>query len=145
MEEAESSFDLITVILVLALFLPIGIPFIVPYLKGDVGGFDVQLEKTARVTASELRSEDENATQRYDSGDALLMLVIADENVPQPRKVRIDANGTPVEIELDEDFFANREYWLNQAWTAMPLNADVDMRLHAGPDGMRYWNFGFAP
>ncbi|MBO9597424.1 MAG: hypothetical protein J7559_06350 [Cohnella sp.] len=145
MEEAESSFDMLLLIGVLALFLAIGLPFIIPFMKGDVGGFDVQIEKTAPVTRGILpASIDPEAGQR-DSGDALLMLVIADENAPQPRKFRMDRNGTPLEIALDDAFFSNRKQLLETLWTGVPSNAKVDVRLFAGPEGMRYWNFGFAP
>lgn len=145
MEEAESSFDMMLLIGVLAMFLAIGLPFIIPFMKGDVGGFDVQIEKTAPVTRSELTANADPEARPYDSGDALLMLVIADENAPQPRKFRFDRNGTQLEIALNDAFFSNRKQMLESLWTGVPSNAKVDVRLYADPDGMMFWNLGFAP
>ncbi|WP_027088414.1 hypothetical protein [Cohnella panacarvi] len=145
MEESESSFDMLLLIGVLALFLAIGLPLLIPFMKGDVGGFDVQIEKTAPVTRSMLSANVDPEARQYDSGDALLMLVVADENAPKPGKVRFDRNGTQLEITLDEAFFSNRKQSLETLWTGIPSHAKVDVRLYAGPEGMRYWNFGFAP
>lgn len=145
MEEAESSFDMLILIGTLAIFLAIGLPFVIPLMKGDVGGFDVQIEKTAPVTRSVLSANIDPEERQYDSGDALLMLVIADENGPQPRKIRFDRYGSQIEMALGETFFSNRKQTLESLWTGIPSDEKVDVRLYAGPEGMMYWNFGFAP
>jgi len=132
MNEADDAFDLISLILALALFVPIMVICAVPYLRGDVGGFGVQIEKTARVTEGEIEPEPPRAIS---AGDFLLMLVVADRNSPIPK--RLDING--ISIELDESFFVNKAYYVELARQALPADNEVELQLYGNPSRLEYW------
>lgn len=135
MNEADDAFDVITLIMTLAIFVPIMVMCAIPLFQGDVGGFDVLIEKSAPPTESEIVLQSPEFTTR----DALLMLVVADQHTPEPKRMRLNVAGSPVEIALNDAFFVNRLALLQQAHAAMPNQVDVKLQLYAGPSGMRFW------
>ncbi|THF74763.1 hypothetical protein [Cohnella fermenti] len=135
MNESDDALDIITLIAVLVLFVPIMVYCTIPYLKGDVGGFGIQIEKTALQTEREIVPQ----PTPFTTSDALLMLLVADNNAPEPKKVRLDM-GTPLEIVLDASFMDNRLILLPEAYAAMPVNHSAKLDLYAGPTGLRFWN-----
>ena len=125
--------DVVVTILILALFVPIMIGQTVPLLRGTLGGFDVQIEKTALPTRGEIAP----IKNSFTSHDAILMLVVADDYFPDPRVVEI--NGTT--INIDAAFLGNRVGALQQAAAAMPTVKDMQYELYVGPTGKRKWVF----
>lgn len=137
MDEADDAFDLISLILVLALFTPILIACAVPLIRGEVGGFGVQIEKTARTTEDVIVPRTPPATS---ADDFLLMLVVADRNSPAPK--RLDINGLP--FELDESFYVNKAYRVEQAREALPRDEEIDLRLFGNADGLAHWQVRYV-
>jgi len=135
LEQADDAFDFVTLIAALVIFTPILLFIMVPFLKGDVGGFDVQIEKTARVTEAEIIPEQ----RQLSANDVLLMLAVADKYTPSPNNIKIVVNGS-IEIAIDDNFFNNRAEAVKGAKTVMPDNVPVKLELYAGPNGMRFWS-----
>lgn len=137
MNESDDAFDVLTLILALAIFLPIMILQTIPLFQGHVGGFGVQIEKTAQVTHAEIIPDE----RKVSTDDILLMLVVADSYTPEPKKIRLSTSGTPLEISLDNSFFNNKVLMLQEAKAAMPTTMeDVKLELFSGPSGMRFWD-----
>jgi|GEM_PF-1072111 len=143
MNETDDAFDLITLVMVLAIFTPIMVYCAIPFFKGDVGGFDVQIDKTALSTESEIVPQDPKRTV----ADLLMMLVVADANTPQPKQLRLDFSGVQQPFALDEHFFSDRSEELQAAKSMLPANlaACTRLRLFVGPAGMRFWNADLKP
>lgn len=137
MHEADDAFDLISLILALALFVPIIISCAVPYLRGEVGGFDVQIEKTARVTEGEIEPE---RSRTFRAGDFLLMLIAADRNSPMPR--RLDING--LQIELNELFFVNKAEVVEQARLMLPRDDEIELVLYGNESQLSFWQVRYT-
>lgn len=135
MHEADDSFDIITLIMVLAVFTPIMIWCTIPFLKGDVGGFGVQIEKTALTTQREIIPEQRVRT----TDDVILMLVVADEYTPRPKSILLNTGASPLLIPINDDFLADRIYMLQMAKTVMPDRIPIQLDLFVDPVGMRYW------
>lgn len=136
MNEADDAFDTITLIMTLAIFIPLMVMCAIPLFQGDVGGFDVLIEKSAPPTESEIVPQRPVMTTQ----DVMLMLVVADKHTPQPQRIRLNMTGSPVEFVLDDAFFVNRLALLQQAHAAMPHNGEVQLQLYSGPSGMRFWD-----
>ncbi|GFN30938.1 hypothetical protein [Paenibacillus xylaniclasticus] len=136
MNESDDALDLIILVATLAVFSVVMITCSIPLFKGEVGGFDVLIEKSAPPTVSEIEPDPPSFTTR----DALLMVLIADRNTPQPRQLRINMGGTPTTVTIDENLFGARADALNLVNSAIPARQDVKLELFAGPDGMRFWD-----
>ena len=136
MNESDDAFDAIILIMVLAIFTPIMIYCAIPFFKGDVGGFEVQIEKTALETKSEIVPTERVMT----TDDIMLMLVVADRNTPLPQKIRLNTFGAPTEFTIDDNFLANKVLMLQNAKAAMPSTIPVHLELFTGPSGMRFWD-----
>ena len=136
MQETDDALDMILLIMAVAVFTPIMVYCSIPFFKGDVGGFDVQIEKTALETEREIIPEERTLT----ANDVLLMMVIADRFTPEPQKVRLNVSGPSLEVAIDEEFLLNKAAKLQIAKGALPENRNVTMELHSGPSGMRFWN-----
>lgn len=132
MDEAEDAFDLISLILALALFTPILVSCAVPYMRGEVGGFGVQIEKTARMTEGEIEPEQPRTVR---ANDLLLMLATADRNTPAPK--RLDING--LQVELDDAFFANKAVYIEQVRLMLPQNDEIELKLFGNASQLEYW------
>ncbi|MEQ7052187.1 hypothetical protein ABN764_16150 [Paenibacillaceae sp. P-4] len=141
MNEADDALDLMTLIMALAIFTPIMIYCAVPLFQGHVGGFGVQIEKTALETESEIIPTARVMT----TNDVLMMLVVADRYTPEPKKLRLNMMGTPREFAIDDVFLTNKELMLQEARSLLPLSTPVQLSLFAGPrsdpsgTGMRFW------
>lgn len=136
MNESDDAFDAIILIMVLAIFTPIMIYCAIPFFKGDVGGFGVQIEKTALETKSEIVPTERDMT----TDDVMLMLVVADRNTPLPKKIRLNTFGAPTEFSIDDNFLENKVLMLQNAKAAMPSTLKVHLELFTGPSGMRFWD-----
>lgn len=136
MQESDDAFDMILLIMTLAVFTPIMIYCSIPFFKGEVGGFNVQIEKTALETEGEIVPDERFMT----SNDVLLMLVVADKFTPVPNHLQLNVTGRSAAVPIDEAFLQNKEGWLQTAKGAMPVKEEVRLELYAGPSGMRYWN-----
>ncbi|MCD1257377.1 hypothetical protein B5M42_000820 [Paenibacillus athensensis] len=143
MNETDDAFDLITLVMVLAVFTPIMVYCAIPFFKGDVGGFDVQIEKTALNTESEIVPVAPERTV----ADLLMMMVVADAYTPQPRQLRLDFSGKQMSVALDENFLSDKGSALQTAKSLLPanLNACSRLQLFVGPSGMRFWNADLKP
>ena len=136
MTEADDAFDIIILIMVLAIFTPIMIYQSIPFLKGDVGGFDVVIEKSAYQTESEIIPEKRQMTTE----DVMLMVAVADPFMPEPRAMRISMTSPGMLIPFNDSFFANRMQYLITARTSLPPNQPINAELFSGPSGTRFWN-----
>ncbi|QGQ98788.1 hypothetical protein EHS13_29890 [Paenibacillus psychroresistens] len=148
MNEADDAFDIISLIMVLAIFVPIMVYCAIPYFQGDVGGFGVQIEKAALGKESEIVPTPRPIT----TNDVMLMLVVADKNARAPQKIRISLSGPSgihTEIPLDAEFFSNRALKLQDAKLVMPTTVPIYLQLYSGPSissdmsdlsGMRFWD-----
>lgn len=131
--DTDDIIDVIVTVVILAIFTPIMISQTIPLMRGEMGGFDVQIEKSALPTAGEIAPIKNNFT----SHDTILMLVVADEYFPEPRVVEV--NGTT--INIDSAFLGNRISSLQLAAAAMPTVHNMDYELYVGPGGKRKWVF----
>ena len=136
MYESEDALDAIILVMVLAIFTPIMMYCAIPFFKGDVGGFGVQIEKTALETKGEIVLKEPVLT----TNDVMLMLVVADRNVPAPKEIRLSTTGTPTEFLIDDNFLTNKVQMLQNAKLAMPTPMSVHLELFSGPSGMRFWD-----
>lgn len=136
MNELDDAFDVMTLIMALAIFTPIMVVCILPFMHGDVGGFNVQIEKTARETETEITSP---PAETWSTDDILMMLAVADKYTPKPKKLRLNTGGTLQEISIDDNFLANKVEALQNAKLAMPSTVFVQMTLYSNSSGMRFW------
>ncbi|MFD0588513.1 hypothetical protein ACFQZE_10910 [Paenibacillus sp. GCM10027627] len=136
MNEADDAFDMIIMIMTVAVFVPIMIYCSIPFFKGEVGGFNVQIEKTAMETQRELIVEEERPLNTH---DVLLMLAVADRFTPGPSRVNMNVHGS-LDMPIDESFLLDKAAYIQLAKQAMPNKINVDMKLYAGPTGVMYWN-----
>jgi hypothetical protein len=137
--------DVIVMIIILALFSSVTIANTIPLYRGQLGGFDVQIEKTALPTSGEIVPIKNGFTKH----DAILMLVIADEYFPEPRVIEIigkeDLNPlepndpTTITIDIDSLFFHNRTEDLIAADKAMRESNNMNYELYVGQSGLRKW------
>lgn len=127
--------DVIVMVIILALFSSVTIANTIPLYRGQLGGFDVQIEKTALPTTGEIVPMKKDFTAH----DTILMLVIADDYFPEPRVVEI--NGTT--ININSSFIDNRVSALIQAAAAMPTANNMTYELYVGPSGKRKWVFRY--
>lgn len=132
---SDDAFDFIGLMFVLVLFVPIMVIYSIPLFKGDVGGFDTRIEKTALKTDGEIIPKKRQMT----TDDVLLMLVIADRYTPLPAKLQINTYAPSAEIAIIDQFFSNKRHYIQQAYTAMPIQVPIDLKLYVGKDGMRKW------
>lgn len=100
MQESDDAFDVLILIMVVAVFTPIMIYCSIPLFKGEVGGFNVQIEKTALETEREIVP----VVNKITTNDVLLMLVVADRFTPQPKHINMNVQGKLLDIPLDESF-----------------------------------------
>lgn len=135
MHEADDALDIVTLIAVMAVFVPIMMICAIPFFKGDVGGFGVQIEKTALETESEIVP----MKPEFTTNDVLLMLVIADRYAPEPRAIRLNTYNAPMLIPFDDSFFTSRTTHLLEARRVMPNSLPVKLELYVGSQGMRFW------
>ena len=134
MNEADDALDLIVLIAALAVFSAMMIYCTIPLFKGDVGGFDVLIEKSAPPVASEIDPDPPVFTTR----DALLMVLVADRNTPEPRKLRFDMGGETTTVAIDDNFFGAKAETLNLVNGIIPTRQKVKLELYSGPSGMRF-------
>ncbi|MDX8360768.1 hypothetical protein [Cytobacillus sp. IB215316] len=140
--DGDDILDVLVLILVLVAFLPITINQAIPFYKGDLGGFDTQIEKTALKTESEIVP----IARQLTTNDIMLMLVVADEYTPMPKSLHIvseDTGGIPVmqTININNDFLNSKTGDLINAKSTMnEIESNlIKIDLYAGPSGMRYW------
>ena len=105
---SDDIFDMLLLMVVLAIFTPIMLTNSLPLFRGDVGGFDTLIDKTAQKTEEEIKPEEQLLTK----DDLLLMATIADSTTRQPAilQLSIDKNNDGVigydetsdEITIDE-------------------------------------------
>jgi hypothetical protein len=131
----DESFDLISLILVLALFTPIMIFSSIPLFKGYVGEFGTQIEKTALPTEGEIIPVERELT----TDDAILMLAIADRYTPMPKALKVDVGEGEKEINIDMNFISNRTINMQDAKGVMQTLVPISLDLYSGPSGMRHW------
>ncbi len=147
MNDMDDEFDVLLLIAVLMLFTPMMLYYTIPYFKGEVGGFDVQIDKTAMESNSEIVPTPRTVT----TDDMLYMLLVADKYTPPPGKFRMVDGTELLEYEMNEEFFRNREAYLEEVRLTIPEYLPVDIHLQAGaadpedPDdwsgwsGMQHW------
>jgi hypothetical protein len=133
--EADDALDIITLMGVLILFVPIMVYCTIPFMMGNVGGFGVQIEKSAPETNSEIPA---SPPEVFTTDEILLMLAVADKNAPKPKNVRLNV-GAVLEIPINDDFLANKIEVIQSAKLTMPVTEPVQMTLHSGTSGMRFW------
>ncbi|GMQ55941.1 hypothetical protein AN1V17_03330 [Vallitalea sediminicola] len=127
----DDMIDIIITILLLAIFIPITVSLAHPFYRGELGGFGVQIEKTALKTQGELLPNQKSFT----SNDTMLLLAVADEYFPEPKIIEI--NGTV--ININSAFFTNKIPTLQAAYAAMPYVKDMNIELYVGKYGLRKW------
>ncbi|WP_105614118.1 hypothetical protein [Vallitalea okinawensis] len=132
---SDDAFDFVILMCVLVIFVPIMVTYSVPLLKGEVGGFDTQIEKTALKTSGEIIPHKREMT----TADVLLMLVIADRYTPEPKNLQININAPSNEIILDDNFLYNKREGIQIAYAAMPNTVPIQLKLYVGENGMRKW------
>lgn len=123
--------DYLVTILLLALFIPITVSNMIPLYTQKIGGFDVQIEKTALKTQGEIIPYEKTFT----SHNTMLMLAIADAYSADPDTLEI--NGTT--IQIDETFLGNRISALHNAYNAMPTVEKMSVELYVDSNGPRKW------
>ena len=130
-EGADFGFELVTLILALAMSLPFFMSVVAFLLSPDFGGFDSQImEKTAIVTYGELIPQ-----QRViDRDDMMLMLAVADKYAMAP----LDYTICGYDVAIDDTYFNNRAAYLINAFAAMDVTAKK-ITLYYGPTGPRKW------
>ncbi|WP_273321518.1 hypothetical protein [Vallitalea guaymasensis] len=127
----DDMIDIVTTVIILAILMPITVSLARPFYRDELGGFGVQIEKTALKTQGELLPNRKD----FNSNDAMLLLAVADEYFPEPKIIEI--NGTV--INIDSVFFTNRIPALQAAYAAMPTVRDMNIQLYVGKDIQRKW------
>lgn len=124
--------DTTVMVLILAMTLPTFVNGWLTLAKGDFGGFNTQIEKTAMKTRGEIVP----ATRDINRDDIMLMLAISDMYCQEPKTLRINGNS----MALDGGFFQNRTTYLMNAFTYMPTNSKMKFTLYVGSGGPRFWS-----
>lgn len=127
----DDMIDIVTTVIILAILIPITVSLARPFYRNELGGFGVQIEKTALKTQGELLPNNKD----FNSNDTMLLLAVADEYFPEPKIIEI--NGTV--INIDSVFFTNRIPALQAAYAAMPTVRDMNIQLYVGKDIQRKW------
>lgn len=132
---ADDILDVLLLIFVIAILSPIMITNAIPMIKGDVGGFDTLIDKTARKTTAEIKPKQRILTKE----DVLLMAVIADKKMPRPATVRIAAgSGESGDIVL-EDFLNRQQQVLNTINSYVPVDKGLEIKTQVGSIGIKKW------
>ncbi|QUH29117.1 hypothetical protein [Vallitalea guaymasensis] len=129
--QTDDMIDIVTTVIILAILIPITVSLARPFYRNELGGFGVQIEKTALKTQGELLPNNKD----FNSNDTMLLLAVADEYFPEPKIIEI--NGTV--INIDSVFFTNRIPALQSAYAAMPTVRDMNIQLYVGKDIQRKW------
>ncbi|WP_113672719.1 hypothetical protein [Vallitalea guaymasensis] len=127
----DDMIDIVTTVIILAILIPITVSLARPFYRNELGGFGVQIEKTALKTQGELLPNNKD----FNSNDTMLLLAVADEYFPEPKIIEI--NGTV--INIDSVFFTNRIPALQAAYAAMPTVRDMNIQLYVGKEIQRKW------
>lgn len=127
----DDMIDIVTTVIILAILIPITVSLARPFYRNELGGFGVQIEKTALKTQGELLPNKKD----FNSNDTMLLLAVADEYFPEPKIIEI--NGTV--INIDSVFFTNRIPALQAAYAAMPTVRDMNIQLYVGKEIQRKW------
>ena len=102
---ADDIFDILLLMLVLAIFTPIMLTNAIPLFKGDIGGFDTLVEKTAQKTDEEIIPVEKSIKKE----DLLLMTAIADTTTRQPAFLQLSIDKNNDGIVTDSIVVANDE------------------------------------
>lgn len=131
--QTDDMIDIVTTVIILAILIPITVSFARPFYEKELGGFGVQIEKTALKTQGELLPNKKD----FNPNDVMLLLAIADEYFPEPKIIEI--NGTV--INIDSVFFTNRIPALQTTYAALPTQKDKNMKLelYVSKDIQRKW------
>ncbi|GMQ63553.1 hypothetical protein [Vallitalea maricola] len=129
--QTDDMIDIVTTVIILAILIPITVSLARPFYRNELGGFGVQIEKTALKTQGELLPNKKD----FNSNDTMLLLAVADEYFPEPKIIEI--NGTV--INIDSVFFTNRIPALQAAYAAMPTVRDMNIQLYVGKEIQRKW------
>ncbi|GKX28637.1 hypothetical protein SH1V18_11170 [Vallitalea longa] len=123
----DDMIDIVTTIVILAIFIPITFKLAQPFYKGELGGFGIQIEKTALQTQGELLPNKITFTP----DDVLLMLAVQDEYFPKPKVIEINDSDRTVGtvINIDDAFFINKGTALKSAFLALPSNKKTNMKI----------------
>ena len=154
--EIDDLFDIVTLIVILALFVPVTFKYSEPLFKGNVGGFNVQIEKTAKKVNYEIKIKEKMMTLT----DIMYCLLVNDEEINGINKVELiikgynDCNFSSVEVEykyeinIDENFKQNKEQILENKFKY--INDVIDresttiyenfyIKLYVDNNGFRKW------
>ncbi|MCT4687531.1 hypothetical protein [Vallitalea sp.] len=129
--QTDDMIDIVTTVIILAILIPITISLARPFYRNELGGFGVQIEKTALKTQGELLPN----KKEFNSNDTMLLLAVADEYFPEPKIIEI--NGAV--INIDSVFFTNRIPALQAAYAAMPTVRNMNIQLYVGKNIQRKW------
>lgn len=129
----DDMIDLATTIVILAIFIPIIFKLSQPFYKGELGGFGIQIEKTALKTQGELLPN----KIKFTPDDVVLMLAVQDDYFPEPKIIEIDDTV----INIDDEFYINRAIALQKAYLALPRDdVNMDIQLYVGKNhNLRKW------
>lgn len=122
----DDMIDIVTTIVILAIFIPITFKLAQPFYKGKLGGFGIQIEKTALKTKGELLPNEITFTP----DDVILMLAIQDEYFPEPKVIEIKTHSRSTIINIDDAFFINRSSILHSTYSFLPSNKKTNMNIN---------------
>lgn len=93
-------------------------------VKDNLGGFDTQIEKTARKTESTITIEPKEISY----ADVVYMLLNADKYCPEPKRLNVLGLG----IEFNDELFKNKEEALNAVLTKLDTNKQYKYKYTEG-------------
>ncbi len=131
---ADDIFDILLLILVIAILTPIMIGNAIPMFKGDVGGFNTLIEKTAQQTGGEIKPVERPFTRE----DVLLMALIADRKTPQPAVFQSVVDGVSPEITVDS-LLQQRANMLQTLNSYTTYTGQLKLETYIGNTGIRKW------
>ena len=131
---SDDIFDILLLLLVLAILTPIMIGNSIPMLRGDVGGFNTLIEKTAQETAGEIKPAERSFTRE----DVLLMALIADRKAPPPAVFQSVVDGVSPEITID-DLLTRRAEVLQTLNSHTTFTGQLKIETYVGSSGPRKW------
>lgn len=131
---SDDILDILLLVFAIAVLTPIMLANAIPMFKGDVGGFDTLIEKTAQKTGGEIKPVE----RPFGRDDVLLMTIIADRKTPLPAVFQTATDGVSPEITIN-NILSQRAYVLQTLNSYITYNGPLRIQTYIGSGGMRKW------
>ena len=131
---SDDILDILLLIFVIAVLTPIMIVNAIPMFRGDIGGFNTLIEKTAHETSGEIKPVERS----FKREDVLLMAVIADRKAPKPAKFQSAVGVQSPDISID-NLVKQRISMFNILKSCIVYTGQLEIQTYVGSADIVKW------